>query len=256
MSNRFPLFFILFLLSNVVSSQKNSFSGFLLNTKIGLGSGYNFYVGPSGDGKITFDEGGYSELKHLTDFYVVNAVNKKWDIGFRVANGAFWSKLVKTNDIAFESHFNEMQLIANKKLTNSNYKKNALEIEMLFGIGFAYFHSRMSAYIFDNPLNISSIGYNYGPENSVKGNQIHIPDSKYSPIFSTGLKVNYPVFSKLKVFFESRINFATAYGFSGNLIGDKSIQPDAYWGNLIGLELNFADRNGKNGKRLGCPRFY
>jgi hypothetical protein len=253
MSFRLLLVFLSMFQTFLLNAQSFDIGKYILNSKIGIATGVNFYVGTAGDGKITFQKGNYSELKNLTGLYLVTRLNQKWDIGFRYAEGHLWSLFVNNEVIAFETHSKDFQLIANTNITPDIFRGKGLNLEALFGLGLARFHSKM--YSIDKQISTFSTSIGYGrDETNVEGVKIHEAQERTTFLVSSGIKLNYHLFSKFNLFWESRLNLTTSSKFSGNMYRNSPFPPDAFWSNVLGLELSLGQR-GNLSKRIRCPRF-
>jgi hypothetical protein len=250
-----PLFiFVAVLHSSFLFSQNTFLDKYLLNSKIGIGTGLNFYVGSAGDGKITAKQGNYTELKNATDIFILTKLNATWDIGLRYTESHLWSLFANNEILAFESHAKDIQVIANKEITPNFMNGTPFNLEAIFGLGFAKYHAKM--YSTDKNINNFSTSIGYGRnETNAEGVIIHEASERNTFLMSSGLKLNYNLFSKFNLFLESRINLTTTSRFSGNMYKKSSIPPDAFWSNLIGIELSLGQR-GNSSKKIGCPRFY
>ncbi len=247
------LVLFLFFQTSLLNAQSFDIGKYISNSKIGIGTGLNFYVGTAGDGKITFQKGNYTELKNLTDLYLVTRLNQKWDIGFRYAEGHLWSFFVNSDVLAFEAHSKDFQVIANTNITPDIFKGKGLNLEAGFGLGLARFHSKM--YSIDNQISTFSTSIGYGrDETNVEGIKIHESQERTTFLVSSGIKLNYELISKFNLFWESRFNLTTTSKFSGNMYRNSPFPPDAFWSNVLGLELNFG-QTGNSSKRIRCPRF-
>ncbi len=234
-------------------AQSNEFSKYILNSRIGIGTGINLYTGTAGDAKITFAKGNYSELKNATDFFVLTKLNSKWDVGFRYTQGHLWSFFVNSQILAFEAHTQDIQIIANRDITPAFFNGYQFSLEALFGAGFANFQSKM--YSTDPSVSAFSTSIGYGRnETNAAGIQLHQASTINTFLISTGLKLNYHIHSLVNIFWESRLNLTSTGKLSGNMFRKSNIPPDAFWSNLIGLEFSLG-RNKNNSKRISCPRF-
>ena len=237
---------ITFFLSIYANSQSRNGDSF----RIGIGMGYNYYLGDQMDYKITSSFGNFNENRTGKTIAFYKSINNKWELG-AFARDASMMTLKSENTQGLECIFQDVQLTTQYSFNeNINLNKSSTTINATFGLGIINFQSR---YFEVEPIsgkemsNFTTIGF--GIQNGFSGSK-HDPNKVTAVTGHVGLNIGFRISKNINFYLENNFNLTTTNKLSGNLFKYSWIPPDGYWYSGIALYIRF------NKKEAACPRFF
>jgi hypothetical protein len=246
-----PIHLILIIITLFLSIDSYSKSKRGDSYRIGIGMGYNYYLGDQMDYKITNSFGNFNENRTAKTIAFYKTINSNWELG-AFARDASMMTLKSENTQGLECYFQDIQFIAQYSLNdNVDLSGSAITYNATLGLGLINFKSR---YFGVNPIsekeisNYATIGY--GIEDGYLGTR-NSPDKVTAVTGHAGINIGYRVSENINLYFENNFNLTTTNKLSGNLFKYSWIPTDGYWYSGLALYIRLFSK-----KADACPRFY
>lgn len=227
--------------------------------RLGISTGFNFYVGYQMDYQITRNFGKINELRlgyGLGGYY---SLNNNWEFGTVVRTGKFES-LKSSNSQGILGSFNEVQFNFNKSLNDNillDVARSTLNFQ--FGLGLVNFQSQ---YVYLDPrtklitIMASSVGYGHSDIGRVRDKDVkNLPDRITTLTANIGLSYGYRFSGNLIGYAEATYMQTFSNKFSGNLLISDTNPPDGCLFTGVSLYINLGKKVGSFG-RNNCPRWF
>ena len=218
--------------------------------RLGVGTGYTYYLGNQMDYEITSGFGKFNENRVAQNIGFYKALNNQWEIGGFVRNASMMT-LKSENTQGIECIFQDAQFTVQHSFNdNIELSGSPITFNASLGLGLIYFQSR---YFTVDPLsekelqNFSTIGYGFADG---FGGQKHDPSKRISVTGHAGFNIGIRITKNINIYQENNFNLTTSNKLSGNLYKRSWIPTDGYWYSGIALYIRWGN------KTDACPRFY
>ncbi|MFY8019969.1 MAG: hypothetical protein ACOVP1_02180 [Bacteroidia bacterium] len=242
--------FISALLIIIFSIQVNARTRGGNTYRLGVGSGYTYYLGNQMDYEITSGFGNFNENRVGQNLGFYKALNNQWELGGFVRNTSMLT-LKSENTQGVECIFQDAQFTAQHSFNdNIELSGSPITFNATLGLGFIYFQSR---YFTVDPVtakeiqNFSTIGYGYA--DGFDG-QKHDPSKRIAVTGHAGFNIGIRITKNINIYQENNFNLTTSNMLSGNLYKRSWIPTDGYWYSGLALYIRWGN------KADACPRFY
>lgn len=225
--------------------------------RLGIGTGYAFYLGDQMDYAITRNYYGFKELRPNITLSAYKQINEDKEWGLVLKRGSFQT-LKSSNAQGLQCDYIELQTNWQRSL-NDNIEISGKSVSINFQAGFGFMNYKSKYFVInpnfispDGALIQSSVGYGYEERKDIMGKPYEdISNRRFTLVGNVGLNIGVRLSRNLRLYWENSVQISGTNKLSGNLEKVAKIPPDGYLYSGLTVHMRF----GVGGGRLGCPRF-